>query len=163
MHELVRSQVVGGDLGSVFAFFREPANLERITPAFLHFRIESITPGPVQVGTRIGYRLRLHSIPIRWVSRIAEFGEGVRHAFFADEQLRGPYRRWYHRHEFTAVPEGVRIDDRVEYELPLGPVGRAVHHLVVRHQLAAIFDHRARVIAARFPRIGRPAPVEVTS
>jgi ligand-binding SRPBCC domain-containing protein len=40
--------------------------------------------------------------------------------------------------------------DRVEYELPLGPLGRIAHTLFVRRQLEAIFDFRARAIAELF-------------
>jgi ligand-binding SRPBCC domain-containing protein len=153
-HRLERSQVVGGTLEEVFDFFRDPRNLESITPPWLGFRILGSTDDIVRVGTRIRYRLRLHGIPMRWESRIAEYTENVS---FADEQLSGPYRRWYHRHVFRAVEGGVAIDDIVDYELPLGPLGRLAHALVVRRQLATIFDHRARVMRECFP-LTRPQP-----
>jgi hypothetical protein len=51
---------------------------------------------------------------------------------------------------FTRVVDGVEMHDRVEYEMPLGPLGRIAHWLVVRRQLAAIFDIRARAIGQRF-------------
>ena len=44
--------------------------------------------------------------------------------------------------------------DRVEYELPLGVLGRLAHRLFVRRQLEGIFRHRARVIAELFPAAG---------
>jgi ligand-binding SRPBCC domain-containing protein len=70
---------------------------------------------------------------------------------FADEQVAGPYRHWYHRHLFHPVPGGVRIEDVVDYQLPLGVLGRMAHAAFVRRQLAGIFDHRERVIGERFP------------
>ena len=73
---------------------------------------------------------------------------GVRPAaLFVDVQLRGPYRRWEHRHTFRAVDGGTQITDEVEYELPFGPLGDLVHRLVVRNQLRHIFDYRAAVLA----------------
>jgi hypothetical protein len=42
------------------------------------------------------------------------------------------------------------MDDRVEYELPFGPLGRLVHALRVRRQLEEIFDFRRRAIEEIF-------------
>lgn len=146
-HRLFRYQVVQAPLDQVFAFFRDPGNLEALTPPWLGFQVTGASDKEVRVGTRIQYRLRLHGIPLGWESRISEYQDGV---MFADEQVRGPYRRWYHRHRFRPVPGGVAIEDEVEYRLPLGPLGRLVHWLVVRHQLRRIFDYRARVMRERF-------------
>ncbi len=151
-YRLERRQVVGGTLREVFAFFKDPLNLEVITPPWLSFKVVSATDREVRAGTRIAYRLRLHGIPLRWESVIAEYEEGER---FADEMLVGPYRRWYHRHRFRAVDGGVEIEDRVEYELPFGVLGSLAHALGVRRQLRGIFDHRTRRIAELFPN--RPA------
>ena len=82
-----------------------------------------------------------------WESVIAEYEHGKR---FADEMLRGPYKSWYHVHEFRELPEGVEIRDRVEYELPFGPLGKLAHWLMVCRQLNAIFDFREKQIARLF-------------
>jgi ligand-binding SRPBCC domain-containing protein len=145
---LQRRQVVGGELPAVFAFFKSPHNLEAITPRWLGFRVLEASDREMRLGTRISYRLHLHGISVRWVSRIAEYTEN---AVFADDQLVGPYRSWYHRHLFRAVPGGVEIEDVVEYRMPLGPLGRLAHAMFVQGQLSRIFDHRARVIGERFP------------
>ena len=118
-----------------------------LTPAWLGFRLVSASDDTVRQGARIRYRLRLAGIPIRWESLITEYEE---QSHFADEQLTGPYARWYHRHVFRAVADGVEMTDDVEYELPLGPLGRLAHWAIVRHQLKAIFDYRTAVITSRF-------------
>lgn len=146
-YRLVRRTQLAGDLPGVFAFFKDPRNLETITPPWLGFRINSTSDVSVRVGTRIRYRLRLHGIPMSWESRITEF---VENSHFADEQITGPYSRWYHRHTFRAVDGGVEMTDDVEYRMPFGPLGRLVHWLVVRHQLKAIFDYRTKIIAEKF-------------
>ena len=148
IYRLQREQVVGGELPEVFGFFKSPQNLEMITPPWLGFRVLHASDLEVRAGTRIRYRLRLHGVPFQWESRITEYSENV---MFADEQLVGPYRHWYHRHLFRTVPDGVAIEDIVEYQMPLGPLGRLAHAAAVRGQLERIFDHRARVIGARFP------------
>lgn len=147
-YRLHRRQVVAATLPEVWAFFKEPSNLESITPPWLGFRIVGASDGDLRVGTAIRYRLRLHGVPFYWESRIAEYLEGEQ---FADEQVRGPYRRWYHRHRFSAVDGGVAIEDEVEYQLPFGFLGRLAHTVLVRRQLEEIFDYRAQVIAVRFP------------
>ena len=147
-HRLFRRLVVPDRLGEVFDFFKDPYNLEAITPPWLAFRVLRSSDAVVRLGTRISYRLRLHGIPLRWESHIAEFVEGES---FADVMLSGPYRRWHHRHSFREVPEGVEMLDTVEYALPFGSVGRLAQALVVRRQLETIFDYRAARIAERFP------------
>ena len=42
-HRLERVQVVSGELVEVFAFFKDPKNLEAITPPWLHFGVRSST------------------------------------------------------------------------------------------------------------------------
>jgi ligand-binding SRPBCC domain-containing protein len=152
-YRLQRKQVVGGDLAEVFGFFKSPRNLEAITPPWLGFRVLETTDREVGEGTRIRYALRLHGIPLRWESRISEY---VENEMFADEQLVGPYRHWYHRHLFRSVPGGVAIEDIVDYQLPFGMLGRVAHSVIVRRQLRGIFDYRAKVMSDRFPSTAHP-------
>jgi ligand-binding SRPBCC domain-containing protein len=146
-HRLERVQVVSGELVEVFAFFKDPKNLEAITPPWLHFGVRSSTSDIVRRGTEITHGLRWQVFPMTWKSRIAEYEEG---RLFADEMLRGPYERWYHRHLFSEVRGGVKVTDIVDYKLPLGPIGRFVHARIVRGQLEAIFDFRCEAIARIF-------------
>jgi ligand-binding SRPBCC domain-containing protein len=145
---LERSQIVPRPRAEVFAFFADARNLEAITPQFLRFRVD--TPGPITIGegALIEYRLSLHGVGLRWRTRIEQWDPGVS---FVDVQLSGPYRRWRHTHRFEDVPGGTRMSDRVEYEMPLGPLGALAHALLVRRSLARIFDHRRERIAELFP------------
>jgi ligand-binding SRPBCC domain-containing protein len=66
-----------------------------------------------------------------------------------DRQLSGPYRHWHHTHEFTADgPAHTLMRDTVRYELPFGRLGDIAHRLVVRRDLARIFDFRAAAVTA---------------
>ena len=140
---LKRRQIVSGDIETVFEFFKDPKNLETITPPWLKFEVVSSTTERVQAGTEIQYRLWWQIFPMKWRSRISEFVDGE---LFADEMLRGPYKRWYHRHLFAQLEDGVEVVDIVEYTLPFGVLGRLVHGAVIRRQLEAIFDYRATTI-----------------
>ena len=122
-------------LNPVFAFFADPANLERITPSFLHFRV--VTPGvEMKRGATIDYRLRLHGIPFRWQSEITAWDAGAR---FRDEQRRGPYRYWRHSHLFREEDNGTVVEDGVDYDVP---GGYAVHQWLVGPDLIRIFTYR---------------------
>lgn len=153
-YQLHHVQRVASPIENVFEFFSDPANLESLTPPWLGFRILGATDAPVRLGTRIKYRLRLNGIPLRWESVISEYDPG---RMFADEQLRGPYRYWYHRHLFRAVEGGVEIEDLVEYELPFGVLGRLVHAAIVRRQLRGIFEFRRARMRERFGELGEQA------
>jgi ligand-binding SRPBCC domain-containing protein len=145
-HFLIREQILPGEPDEVFAFFAEAANLEAITPPWLRFRI--VTPAPIRMGAGalIEYRLVLHRIPIRWLTRIEVWEPGER---FVDVQVRGPYRRWHHTHGFEAHPDGTLVRDTVRYALPLGALGRVAHRLFVRRDLERIFDFRRAAVASR--------------
>ncbi len=144
-HLLERSQLLPLPRDRVFAFFADARNLEAITPEFLRFSIIPPVPVDLSAGSRIDYRLSLFGVPFRWRTRIAEWDPG---RGFVDEQERGPYAAWRHTHAFTDAEGGTRVSDRVEYRLPLGPLGDLAHALLVRRTLARIFDHRAERVAA---------------
>jgi hypothetical protein len=153
MYRLERVQRVPRPREEVFAFFADAGNLERITPPFLGFRILTPLPIAMGAGTLIDYRLRLHGIPLSWTTLIELFDPG---RGFVDTQLRGPYRVWRHHHAFRGAPDGgTEIADTVEYELPLGPLGRIAHAAMVKRQLRTIFDYRAAVVTEL---LGAPLP-----
>ena len=149
-HTLRREQRLPGTPGEVFPFFADAGNLEAITPPSLRFHVETPRPIEMRTGTIIEYRLRLRRVPIRWLTRIEEWEPGER---FVDMQLAGPYRLWHHTHEFE--PDGTDatiMRDVVRYALPFWPLGEVAHALVVRRDLAAIFDFRHRAVAERLTR-----------
>ncbi len=73
----------------MFDFFAAASNLEALTPPWLRFEV--LTPEPIEMhpGPLIEYRLRLHGVPLRWVTQIEEWEPGGR---FVDRQLAGPVR-----------------------------------------------------------------------
>jgi ligand-binding SRPBCC domain-containing protein len=146
VHVLERSQRLPRPPDDVFPFFADAFNLEAITPAWLHFRV--LTPAPVSMaaGARLEYRLRLHGLPLRWLTRIEVWEPPLR---FVDVQLRGPYRLWHHTHTFEPDGDGTLMRDRVRYALPLGPVGELAHAALVRRDLERIFAFRHAVVRAR--------------
>jgi ligand-binding SRPBCC domain-containing protein len=132
----------------VFEFFSDASNLQVLTPAWLHFSI--VTPPPIHIaaGTLIDYRLRVHSVPVRWQSRISLWEPPLR---FVDEQTRGPYRRWHHEHVFEPADGGTLCRDDVEYEVYGGSL---VNSLFVRPDLFKIFAFRQSKLRELFAETG---------
>jgi len=142
-YRLERHQFIPLPRGEVFAFFADAGNLETITPPSLHFRILTPRPIDIQSGTRIDHRLALFGILFQLRTRIESFDPPNR---FTDVQERGPYQLWRHTHEFADQDGGTLMVDRVDYQLPLGPLGGLVNALFVQRQLKHIFDYRFQVI-----------------
>jgi ligand-binding SRPBCC domain-containing protein len=157
---LERSALVARPLDEVFAFFADASNLEAITPAFLRFRILTRLPVEMRAGARIDYALSLFGVPLRWVTRIAEWEPGVR---FVDVQERGPYALWRHTHTFEGRGDATLVRDVVEYALPLGPLGALAHALLVRRALDRIFDFRREAIRRLLEEGGAPPARAATS
>ena len=133
-------QYVPSPRNTVFAFFAEPRNLEAITPPWLRFRAVHISVSPLREGAELTYRLRIHGWPMTWKSRIEEWRPNER---FVDVQLRGPYGKWHHTHEFADHDHGTLVRDRVCYRLPLGWLGDRIAGRYVASDLRRIFAYRA--------------------
>jgi ligand-binding SRPBCC domain-containing protein len=128
----------------VFPFFAEARNLETLTPPWLQFEV--LTPAPVEMrpGTLIDYRIRVHGIPVRWRTEIAEWQPPHR---FVDIQLRGPYTLWHHTHTFEERDGGTLCLDQVRYR-PRG--GALMHWLFVRRDVESIFRYRQQRMKEMF-------------
>ncbi len=142
IHELETRMELPLRRSTVFRFFADAANLERITPPELAFEIRTPLPVAMREGALIDYRLRLFGVPFSWRTRIARWEPD---ACFVDEQLRGPYRLWEHTHRFREAEGLTEIRDVVRYALPLAPAGELAHPLV-RRQLDHVFRYRERAI-----------------
>jgi ligand-binding SRPBCC domain-containing protein len=128
----------------VFPFFGNAANLDAITPPWLHFRILTPLPIVMREGTVIDYRLQVHGISLRWRTRISAWQPPHR---FVDEQLRGPYRQWLHEHSFEPCNDGTLARDLLRYAVPFDAL---LHRWFVRPDIERIFEFRAVALKRRF-------------
>lgn len=123
----------------VFAFHELPDALARLTPPWEQVRV--IQAAEIsQVGSQAIIETRiLGLIPARWV---AEHTVYDRPRMFEDVQVSGPFRQWRHRHIVLAQDVGALLRDEIEYEPPLGFIGRiAAPHLIIP-RLRRLFDYR---------------------
>ncbi|WP_306292810.1 SRPBCC family protein [Arthrobacter sp. 49Tsu3.1M3] len=80
-------------------------------------------------------------IPIRMTSRITQMEAPD---YFVDEQVKGPFRRFRHVHEFSEDAAGTTTVDRIEFAAPFGPIGRLVEKLVLARYLQRLIETRNR-------------------
>lgn len=140
--------------GEVFPFFADPANLEVLTPPWLHFEVLTPRPLPRGEGALFDYRIRVRGLSLRWRTLIETFVPGER---FVDRQVAGPYALWHHTHRFEDLPNGgTRMTDRVRYRVGWGPAGWLLTRLWVRRDIQRIFAYRRQVLAERFRPAGAP-------
>jgi hypothetical protein len=62
---------------------------------------------------------------------------------FADRQVHGPFASWHHRHRFLDDGKGgTLLRDEVDYEPPLGWLGRRLGGRFIEEKLRKMFDYR---------------------
>jgi ligand-binding SRPBCC domain-containing protein len=154
----------------VFAFFANPANLPHLMPPRLQMQLEDarIEPPPPRplaadparrfksVAAGVGSEILISFYPIAWVpkrmSGLARITEFEWNSHFCDEQVRGPFHAFHHRHgikaEFREGQEGTLVCNEIEFSLPFGVLGRMGGAIVKKH-LARAFAYRQK----RLPEI----------
>jgi len=133
-------------------FFSSPANLQKMTPPDMEFKITSGYKGEkMYSGQIITYIVKpLAGIPLTWVTEITHVQEPH---YFVDEQRFGPYALWHHKHFFNEIPGGIEMRDQVHYALPMGILGRIANSLFVEKQLKHIFDFRFKKMEELFGKM----------
>ena len=148
MRKLVQEQFLPISLATAGDFFATPKNLNEVTPADLVFEITSTLPEKMYEGLIITYNIKpMLNIPITWVTEITHIQE---HAFFVDEQRKGPYNIWHHEHHFKAVDNGVLMTDILHYNIGKSVFGWIAGKLFVHQQVKKIFAYRYATLEKYF-------------
>ena len=126
----------------VFAFHEQENALKLLLPPWE--TVEVIQAAKIsQVGSRaIVETTVLGPIKTRWIAEHTRY-EPPR--FFEDIQIKGPFRSWRHRHIIKPDANGAILRDEIEYEPPLGPLGKIFAPLLVEPRLRKLFDYRHKV------------------
>jgi ligand-binding SRPBCC domain-containing protein len=138
-----REQLLPVERGRAFEIFSEPSNLEPLTPPRLRFRIIS-APERIAAGSELSYQLRLHGVPVRWLTQIALWDPPDR---FVDVQVRGPFALWEHTHSFEDRGDQTLMRDVIRYRSRFGPFGEVANALFVARDLTRIFDYRREALS----------------
>ena len=150
VHVLNRTLIVPASIEACWSFFSDPRNLPAITPPDLGLEIVGDVPATIYEGLMLSYLVRpIAGVPLSWLTEITHVDAP---RYFVDDQRVGPFRVWHHEHFFTALDPGqTEVRDRIHYVLPLGPIGGAMHELVVRHDLEKVFAFRETALRAMWP------------
>lgn len=135
----VKESVIAARPERVFAFHELPDALARLTPPWEASRVIKLAKiseinSEAVVETRI-----LGVLPARWVARHTAYDPP---RMFEDVQVAGPFRFWRHRHLIEPHAGGALLRDEIEYEPPLGLVGRLAAPFLIIPRLEKLFDYR---------------------
>ncbi len=124
---------------TVFAFHESPGALERLTPPGEKLQVIE-GGGSIRPGSRVVLKMGLGPFSLRWVAVHTEYDPPH---LFADRQESGPFARWYHRHRMIDDGQGgTLLRDEVDFDPPLGLLGRLLSGWFLKRKLRAMFDYR---------------------
>ena len=138
----VKESVIRASPERVFEFHEQPNVLTLLTPPSESTRVVQ-SAKISEVGTQAIVETRiLGPIKTRWVAEHTLYDPPH---MFEDIQVKGPFHSWRHRHIFKAVSEGTILRDEIDYEPPLGFLGRFVAPILIQKRLQKVFDYRHEV------------------
>ena len=98
----------------------------------------------MQVGSQLKYFMKFHGIPLKWVAEIKSWDPPRK---FEDVQLKGPFSKWQHLHQFEPMGQGTLMSDLVKYRLPLGVLGAATGGHFVKKDIKSNFQYRRESVS----------------
>lgn len=107
--------------------------------------VAGVRSGLISLGEEVTWRAWHFGVPIRMTSRITQMEAPD---YFVDEQVRGPFRRFRHVHEFSEDSHGTTMVDRIEFTAPFGLIGRLAEKLVLAVYLRKLIEARNRHLTA---------------
>jgi ligand-binding SRPBCC domain-containing protein len=113
--------------------------------------VDGVTAGRIGMGEFVTWQARHFGITWTMTSTITEWD---RPRCFVDEQREGPFRSFRHEHHFEPVEHGTRMRDNIEFEAPLGVVGRVAERLVLTRYLRHLIEVRNTFLVTEATRVG---------
>ena len=138
----IKESLIRAPQERVFAFHEQANALELLLPPWeIAHVIQSANIS--QIGSRAIIETRIFGLlKTRWVAEHTAYQPP---RFFEDVQVKGPFRSWRHRHIIKEHPQGAVLRDEIDYEPPLGILGRLMAPLFVEKRLRRLFDYRHQV------------------
>jgi len=138
----VKESFIRASQERVFSFHEQPDVLRLLLPPWESARvIESARIS--EVGARAVVETRvLGPLTIKWVAEHTVYDPPHR---FEDIQIKGPFSSWRHRHIVEPQQGGVTLRDEIEYEPPMGFLGRAFAPILIQGRLQRLFDYRHQI------------------
>ncbi|HME12680.1 MAG TPA: SRPBCC family protein [Candidatus Acidoferrum sp.] len=125
---------------SVYRFHAGPQALTQLTPPWENATVYEQSGGIADLGSRVKIRLKIGPLSQTWVAEHTACEPG---RMFRDTMVSGPFKKWEHTHLFE--PDGADaswLEDRVDYEMPLGWLGKTFGGWYARKRLERMFAWR---------------------
>jgi ligand-binding SRPBCC domain-containing protein len=138
----IKESIIKASPERVFAFHEQADVLSRLIPPWEFARV--IQSAKISaVGSQAIMETRvLGPFKVRWVAQHTVYEPPH---LFEDRQIEGPFRSWRHRHIIAPHAAGATLRDEIDYEPPLGFLGRALAPLLVQKRLEKLFAYRHEV------------------
>ena len=145
MDSVTRRSSMPVSVEALWAWHTRPGALERLLPPWDPVHVVSRTGGLAN-GTRVTLSVPFGPLRLRWTSEHRDVNppDG-----FVDAQIAGPFAHWEHLHAMRADgPASSSLEDRITFQGPAGPIGRAVARRSVAARLPALLRYRHETLAA---------------
>lgn len=141
----IKESLIKASPDRVFAFHEQAGALALLTPPWESARVIQ-NANIADIGSQAIIETRIFGpIKVRW---IAEHTAYDRPRMFEDIQAKGPFRMWRHRHVIKADVDGAILKDEIDYEPPLGFLGRLIAPFLIQSRLEKLFNYRHEVTRA---------------
>ena len=128
----------------VHDYHTRPGAFERLLTPWERVRIIRRDPS-VAEGAMNEFKVRL--APFIWRTWLAEHRNVEQGKGFVDDQRKGPFTYWSHRHAIVRKGVGSLLQDDIEYGLPLGVIGDLFGSRMIRNRLENMFAWRSTRLA----------------
>jgi uncharacterized protein len=128
---------------AVYLWHTLPGALIRLTPPWEKAQVVEEIGGIEQIGSCVKLRVAIGPVSQIWTAEHSAFEPG---RMFRDTMVSGPFHRWEHTHLFIPeTPSTSWLEDRVEFVLPLGWLGKLLGAGYTHRRLRRMFAWRHRV------------------
>lgn len=109
--------------------------------------VAGVTSGLISLGEEVTWQAWHFGLPLRMTSRITQMETPN---YFIDEQVKGPFRKFRHVHEFSEDTEATTMIDQIEFEAPYGLLGRLIEKLILARYMQKLIESRNLHLIADF-------------
>lgn len=151
MRKVVVETVIGIPVPACFDLARD-IDVHCRSAADTHERaVAGVATGLIGPGETVTFEAVHFGIRQRLTAKITEYDRPHR---FVDEMAQGAFKRLRHTHEFESAETGTLMRDTIEWEAPLGWIGRIADRLFLERHMQRFLERKnqkLKEIAERRP------------
>ena len=130
---------VKSNIEDTFAWHERKGSFRRLMPPW-EVAEEVRADDTLEDGAQRIFRFPMGPVKMKWIARHSKYNPP--HSF-EDDMLKGPFKSWHHKHQFTQNDDGsTYVIDKVNYKLPMGILGKIVAGKMVRKRIERMFYAR---------------------